>query len=498
MYYYVADIIIVLIFIIAIIIGIFQNFVFGSINLVLFVGFLFLFNFIAKLILPEIIPDSIYDSYSTGFNDGISALEDYFKNFAEYGITFPGIDAKYNNNAFLEGTLNGASNVVAFIVVACLALLISYGLTWAIYAPLKKLLNKSEWYKNHNKKFYFRILSSVICLFSSALFVSAIISPVYYAQENVEKISSKEAQFKVSGLVTGLDNLKDLTEKIDAVTAYFVKYDGEANNVELKVNELNDLYVKYDSEFDKYIALCKEYADKALVLSANYQLTTQEKATLVGINQALTQAVSEIESYKTQLNQYEPDIKQASELIADAKKQLGDAYAQLESGREQIESAVDQFYTQVDAIDQKITDVFSGIRIIETSNGYFEFDKVFFKFLAFDYGFGSFTYDGKTTTIDEEIDALITYIQDFIRDVFAQINNLIVEKIKEGAKAIDDELNNFITVNEPEIKKQLEEFNNVYTTAKEEIGKYQTQIDEAISAINQIIAKYNEISEKYL
>ena len=455
------DLVIILILLISIGIGFFKNPIFAGINLVLFIGFTFLFNFVLVSVLPAIVASFNLEEVFLSLIESLKSANEQLKSL-NYGFSL--LPEYMMDINFYNGLSDAAISVVSFFVSTLLALLVSYGLTWLIYGLMKKFFPKFKDLCNKIKekkalRFPLGIASSLIF---SIIFVSVSFTPLNQLANGVEKPLNNLSSIEINDTFKDeLDKAYEIKDQVDRISA-------RLDAMEVEVNELNGYFQEYMVDVD-------EFAEGYRLLANRVYDYGQDIGKLLEKNLSSTD--------RAVLNDASNGINQVKAYYPQIDATFGEVQATMEGYEKQIQDGIEQLNNVQNMIDENLKVFNDAESTINTATETIEMVKEYSKQAEdilnlsvdsswFDwllnlniYPYFDFTYNDENHNLIGEFENLDSSLSEFVDTNFAIIEKLLKDNIGDVESQI------------AEGEAQLSEYEQMLVDIKEEIDGVKDQVD---------------------
>lgn len=492
----IVDLVILVIILIAIIIGIFKNPIFGAINLTLFIVFTYVFNAIVAAILPGVVSSlNLEDIFIGAANNIVSLNEKLISLGNEMGLSLSLLPSYLEDATYYETLLNTGINISSFIIAAILSLIVSYGLTWLIYGLLKKFSPKfKEFVSNiYNKKLLRIPLGIVSSLSVAVYFVAFSFTPLNKISKGVEVPINTLLNLKIDGYFD--EEFNKAEQLILEVEDIDTTLDGYKNSINSLNSDLNDYQAVIDGFYSRYLLIKNEInlLNQDVEDLLNVNLTSSERAVLNEARSYISQAqkdFSEIEStydeYSGIVNDYRMDIDSYLNDINKAQEEINGYLVTFNESQ----AALDDLTTNLDSLQ---TTLINTQDILDST-----IDSSWFSFLLnIDfYPYFDFNYNNEKSDFFNELDKFDNSLQEFADDNLSNIKAYLIDTLNEAENSLDE--------GKGEIEKYDDEINEVLNEVddkKSEIDKIILDTDNLIDEANENVLKAKEeikvLKDKY-
>ncbi|MFA6755359.1 MAG: hypothetical protein WCR97_02465 [Bacilli bacterium] len=468
------DIIIIAILVIALAVGLLRNPIKCAIDLVLFIGFTYLFYFILVKVEVNLLRAFNID-LATLTKDIGANITQLNSGITEIGTTIGSsslvlIDSMFESSEFYNAVGYAAIHLAFFVIAAVLAIIFAYGIGWGIYAIFRK---KARTIKKLPKRLIGMganlLLVGTICLF--------VFSPVISLTNVVNQLGTYETNENIDSLNTTIDGAM---VKIDEVQVYADKAEVLFTEFDDMSSTMDTLEARESTTYNNFVSM----KDRIAVLKTK-SLSVSDQEILNATETEFNTYYTQVEDGNTQFQSYVTEFNEKKEEVNSYRSTLTE-----------VETSIDSYRSTLSSFQSTLTTLKSSLSQL---NGYDQYLPNIFSFLGnvnLGYQNLSFTYNDGTSdvTINSTLNGVFTL-------VFTNLDNLLNIDLPEIETYANDSINEAYAEFEKyktqidDLEKEYTDYKDTFDTKVAEGNSTLDKADEALASAETIIsgleAKYN-------
>lgn len=384
------DLVVIFLFIIFFVIGIFQNPIKSVIQLGFYLIFTYIFYQLIYFIILLILNNNSYFSAAisnivVGFDSVNLEINSYSLMMGEKLLVFDDI---YSNPLYLNKVLQAFIYTISFCISSIISFILSYVLGSLIYLKLKKKGNFS--FKSNKKRY---ISSSIISFIFSFLVFSMTISPYQSVVNNLYIVN--EVAYSINLSESLKEEEKELNENKILYQKTNTKYQDILNKYDkmrITINEYSDQLMLYLKEYYEYDDSYKEFINER----ENIDETKVNSLKLNELDKKLYTLNNDLIIVKEKMDENSTIFSTFNSKQFDNYYNIYGNLFLSNSNNNQIDEVIVKFKGVDSLVNEYVSKYFSFINKIPSL-------KFLDKLFSINYGYGIFFKENKLTTLNKEM-----------------------------------------------------------------------------------------------
>lgn len=422
------DLVVIFLFIIFFVIGIFQNPIKSIIQLGFYLIFTYIFYQLIYFIILLILNNNSYFSAAisnivVGFDSVNLEINSYSSMIGEKLLVFDDI---YGNPLYLNKVLQAFIYTISFCISSIISFILSYVLGLLIYLKLKKKGKLS--FKNNKKRY---ISSSIISFIFLFLVFSMTISPYQSVANNLYIVN--EIAYSINLSESLKEEEKELNENKILYQKTNAKYQNilnEYDEMRITINEYSDQLMLYLKEYYEYNDSYKEFINER----ENIDETKVNSLKLNELDKKLYTLNNDLIILKEKMDENSTIFSTFNGKQFDNYYNIYGNLFLSNVNNNQIDEVIVKFKGVDSLVDEYLSKYFSFINKIPSLKF---LDKIF----SINYGYGIFFKDNKLTTLNKEMSNFkenYNNLYQYDMTLFKKYLNELLEESNEELASLND------------------------------------------------------------